>query len=276
MLGSGTDVDPYQINSAADLAYLASSVNAGESYAGKHFVLNININLNTKSWTPIGTKNNPFEGTFDGNGKKIYSISVTLDTAYAGLFGYVSGTIKNLGIVSGTIAPTSTAGNNYIASLVGYLTGSVENCYSNVEIKVNIKNSVYAGGLIGHVDTNATVKDSYASGHVNVTSTSGFAYAGGFVGANKGNVGGCLAFGDVTAKGTNEAYSRNGGFVATNSGTLTECCRSESQILTKYTTVGNAYCNDGVVKSDADMISYAKANWNSSIWEYELKYPSHK
>ena len=276
LLGNGSSTNPYQINSAADLAYLASSVNAGEKYEGKYFVLNINITLNSKSWTPIGSKNKPFAGTFDGNGKKVYNLSVTTDTAYAGLFGYVSGTIKNLGIVSGSIAPASTAGSTYAAPLVGYLTGSVENCYSNAEVKVSITNLIYAGGLIGQVDANATVKDSYASGHVSGISSSGFAYVGGFVASNKGTIEGCLAFGNVTAKGSNETYSRNGGFVANNSGALTECYRSESQILTKYTTVGNAHCNDGVVKSDADMISYAKSNWNSSIWEYELKYPNHK
>ena len=69
--GSGTSNNPYQINSAAELAYLASAVNAGESYSGKYFVLNVDINLNGKSWTPIGTKANPFAGTFDGNGKQI-------------------------------------------------------------------------------------------------------------------------------------------------------------------------------------------------------------
>ena len=160
--------------------------------------------------------------------------------------------------------------------MVGYLTGSVENCYSNAEVKVGITNLIYAGGLIGQVDANATVKDSYASGHVSCVSSSGFAYVGGFVASNKGTIDGCLAFGNVTAQGSNETYSRNGGFVATNSGTLTECYRNESQILTKYTTVDSAYCNDGVVKFDADMISYAKSNWNTSIWEYDLKYPSHK
>ena len=192
------------------------------------------------------------------------------------MFGYVSGTIKNLGIVSGNVATTSTAASTYAGSLVGYLTGMVENCYSSANLTISLTQNVYAGGLIGHIDTAATVKDSYASGDISVTTTSGYAYAGGFVGANKGTIEGCLAFGNVTAHGQNDSYSRNGGFVATNSGTLTECYRSESQILTKYTTVGNAHCNDGVVKSDADMISYAKTNWSSSIWEYELKYPSHK
>ena len=275
-IGSGTEADPYQINNAADLAYLAGSVNAGESYAGEYFILNTNINLNTKSWTSIGTKNKAFAGTFDGNGKKIYNLSVTMDTAYAGLFGYVNGTIKNLGIVSGTLAPASQSATTYIGPLVAYLTGTVENCYSQAAITTSITNIIYAGGLVGHVDTSATVKDSYASGHISAVSSSGFAYAGGFVGANKGNIEGCLAFGNVKAYGSNETYSRNGGFVANNSGTLTECYRSESQVLTKYTAVGSSYCNDGDVKSDADMISYAQTNWSSSIWEYELKYPNHK
>ena len=274
--GSGTEADPYQINSAADLAYLASSVNSGESYEGKYFILNVNINLNSMSWTPIGTKNKAFAATFDGNGMKTYNLSVTMNTSYAGLFGYVSGTIRNLGIVSGTLSPSTSAATTYVGPLVAYLTGNVENCYSHAAVTINVTNIIYVGGLLGHVDTTGNVKDSYASGHVSAISTSGFAYAGGFVGANKGAIEGCLAFGDVTAKGSNETYSRNGGFVATNTGTITECYRSESQILTKYTTAGSAYCNDGIVDSYSNMISYAQSNWDSSVWEYDLKYPTIK
>ena len=199
-----------------------------------------------------------------------------MDTAYAGLFGYVSGTIKVLGIHSGTLAPDGKSANTYVAPLVAYLTGTVENCYSKAVVSTSITNNIYAGGLVGHVDTAATVKDSYAAGKVSATSSSGFAYAGGFVGANKGTIEGSLAFGNVTAKGSNETYSRNGGFVATNDGTLTECYRSEKQKLIKYTTSGSAYCEDGTIDSIANMISYAKTNWDSSVWEFNLKYPNHK
>jgi hypothetical protein len=225
---------------------------------------------------PIGTKAKPFAGSFDGNGKEIYNISVTMDTAYAGLFGYVSGTIQNLGIVSGVIKPESTSATTYAGVLVGYLLGTVENCYSNADVTISVTNIVYAGGLIGQVDSAATVKDSYAFGNFSVTTTSGFAYAGGFVGANKGSIEGSLAFGNVTAHGQSDSYSRNGGFAAKNDGTLTECYRSESQVLTQYTTVGSAYCDDGTSYSYSDMITYAKTNWASSVWEYDLKYPSHK
>ena len=52
--GTGTESDPYQIANGAELAYLASSVNSGETYTGKNFVLTANIDLNGLPWTPIG------------------------------------------------------------------------------------------------------------------------------------------------------------------------------------------------------------------------------
>ena len=93
---------------------------------------------------------------------------------------------------------------------------------------------------------------------------------------NKGTILCSLAFGNVTAKGQNDSYSRNGGFVANNPGILTHCYRSELQVLTQYTTVGSAYCDSGTVETYLDMIAYAQSNWASSVWEYDLKYPSHK
>jgi hypothetical protein len=184
------------------------------------------------------------------------------------LFGYVSGTVKNLGIVSGTLALESKAGTTYVGPLVAYLTGTVENCYSQAVVSTSITNIVYAGGLIGHVDTAATVKNSYASGHISAISSSGFAYAGGFVGANKGKIEGSLAFGNVTAKGSNDTYSRNGGFVSTNTGTMTECYRNEAQTLVKYTTSGSAYCEDGVTVVPLPEDTIVSMN----LWGFGLEY----
>ena len=84
--GTGAEEDPYQISSGAELAYLASTVNSGESYEDKYFVLTKDINLNGLSWTPIansfsdvlfgGTDYSMFSGKFDGKGrckdKKVY------------------------------------------------------------------------------------------------------------------------------------------------------------------------------------------------------------
>ena len=279
--GSGTEEDPYRINSAADLAYLASSVNDdGEIYEGEYFVLNVNVNLNNYSWTPIGTAATPFAGIFDGNGKKIIDVYInTSSSTYLGLFGYVSGTVKDLGIASGTITLTSSSANSYVGGLVGYLSGTVENCYSNATVSGSATQSVYVGGLVGYVNTGATVNNSYATGNATSTSTSNvFVYAGGLAGYNKGTITGSLAFGSVTANGYTDVQSRNGGLVGRNDdGTITDCYRSEDQVLTKYySTTGNAYCTDGTEASYSDMMEYAEENWDSDVWSFDLKYPTHK
>ena len=72
--GTGTAEDPYQIANGAQLAYLASSVNSGETYEDKYFVLTANINLNGLPWTPIA---NSFSDALLG-GRIIASLPVIL------------------------------------------------------------------------------------------------------------------------------------------------------------------------------------------------------
>ena len=72
--GTGTAEDPYQIANGAELAYLASSVNNGETYEAKNFVLTANIDLNGLPWTPIA---NSFSDALLG-GRIIASLPVIL------------------------------------------------------------------------------------------------------------------------------------------------------------------------------------------------------
>ena len=250
-IGQGTNDDPYQINNAADFAYLAKSVNGGEDYNGKAFILNININFNSKEWTPIGSKQHPFAGVFNGNGKKTYNLSINGDLQYVGLFGYVTGTVMNLG------------------------SGLIENCYSKAIINVNVKNMVYAGGLVGYTESTAIIRNSFASGNIKIISSDSMAYSGGLVGNNKGKIIGCLAYGNVMAKGNSESYSRNGGLVGNNTGTITDCYRSKLQVLTKYTTVGAAFNDEGIIATEAEMLEYCKANWGNE-WDYSYSRPELK
>lgn len=274
-LGRGTVADPYRLNSAADLVYLATSVNSGDGYSGKYFTLNVDINLNNKSWTPIGSKQHPFAGVFNGNGKKIYNLSINSDLQYVGLFGYVTGTVMNLGIDSGTIAPITSGASAYVGSIAGCVSGLIENCYSKATINVNAKNMVYAGGLVGYTESTVIIRNSFSSGNIKIISSDSMAYAGGFVGNNKGKIIGCLAYGNVTAKGSSESYSRNGGLVGNNAGTIADCYRSESQVLTKYTSVGVAFNEDGAIATEAEMLEYCKANWGNE-WDYASSLPELK
>ena len=57
--------------------------------------LQADIDLNGVAWTPIGTEEKPFTGTFDGQGHTISNLKLTGEE-YVGFFGYVKGDATNL------------------------------------------------------------------------------------------------------------------------------------------------------------------------------------
>lgn len=90
--GNGTTAaTPYEIKTAAQLAFLAKSVNEGTNYSDRYFSLTEDIDLNGKVWTPIGiSQAAPFSASFEGNGHRITGLSVTATGDMpAGLFGWV-------------------------------------------------------------------------------------------------------------------------------------------------------------------------------------------
>jgi hypothetical protein len=140
--GTGTLGDPYQISTPANLALLATDVNGGTSYAGSYFKPMNDISLSAYSnWTPIGSvttttpafAGTPFSGTFNGNGKTItgLTISVTAATTQGGfgIFGCVSatGTVSNLN-VTGVSRTISIASKKYVGGFIGANQGIVDSC----------------------------------------------------------------------------------------------------------------------------------------------------
>ncbi|MBS4880758.1 MAG: S-layer homology domain-containing protein [Firmicutes bacterium] len=127
--GSGTENDPYIINTADQLAGIKNDLDA-------YYKLGNDIAL-TGAWTPLGTfvaaeedeegetpdMSEAFTGVFDGNGKTISGLTVNSSIA-AGLFGCVAnGTVKNVTIQNATVS-----GSCMVAAAVGYAYNStVEN-----------------------------------------------------------------------------------------------------------------------------------------------------
>lgn len=73
--GAGTESSPYLIESAQQLAFIASMVNGGvTTYENTYFKLMTNIDLNGRSWSSISG----FNGNFDGNNHSIYNGSGAL------------------------------------------------------------------------------------------------------------------------------------------------------------------------------------------------------
>jgi len=96
-----------------------------------------------KGWEPIGTYDDQFTGTFDGQGDEIRDLFIDCaDETGGGLFGDVgSGTIKNIGVVNFAVA-----GDFDVGVLVGRNAGFVLNCYCTMG---NVTGDWDVGGLVG-------------------------------------------------------------------------------------------------------------------------------
>ena len=204
--GTGTAENPYQIANGAQLAYLASSVNSGQDYTGKNFVLTANINLNGLPWTPIansfsdallgGSDYRVFAGNFDGNGYTISNVSIGSETTpfesdVFGLFGATEGKISNLNLDTVSIhgiAKIASIGAvvGFAGGLVGYSGGSIENCHvTGLTMDMSAPSNVYAaaywvGGLVGALDGTQLINECSVSG--SITEKAGKGSIGGLIG----------------------------------------------------------------------------------------------
>ena len=203
--GTGTAEDPYQIANGAQLAYLASSVNSGETYTGKNFVLTANIDLNGLPWTPIGNSFSDallegsnyriFAGNFDGNGYTISKVSIGSETTpfesdVFGLFGATEGKISNLNLDTVSIHGVAKITSGYVigpaGGLVGYSAGSIENCHvTGLTMDMNaqdggIAGAYWIGGLVGALDGTQLINECSVSG--SITENTGKGSIGGLIG----------------------------------------------------------------------------------------------
>ena len=186
LLGSMSDVQVINSNLSGNYA-LANFLNAS----------------GVKNWIPLGTDGMGtvlksglgFVGTFEGLGHTINNLTVKLGKYdYAGLFGWSSGTIRDVGIVGGAVN-----GSKYVGGLVG-AGGKIAHAYSTATVGVGSASTSVVGGLVGiNCCTGAVITDSYATGAV-----SGVSQVGGLVGENGGTISESFATGTVTATGQND------------------------------------------------------------------------
>ena len=168
--GDGSSGNPYLINSASELAQLATDVNGGERYNNMYFKQTANITL-TSAWTPIGTdSSHPFKGHYDGGGFTISGLTVSGSYQYAGLFGFITSDndkgfqipteLKNINIVNCNIDVSSAGqGNGMAGGIAAYVSRfNMSNC----KVSGTIKGYGYAAGLIGQAGSFCTMNGCFA------------------------------------------------------------------------------------------------------------------
>ena len=226
--GDGSTGTPYRIADIYGLQGIGSA-----SLLAKDFVLANDVDASgTSGWNsgagfdPIGT----FGGVFNGQGHAITGMTINRgSTNNVGLFGVLSGTVSDIGLIGGSftgLGESGTlvgivnasgsvtraystaaimAGGNFAGGLVGQNFGTVSLSYAGGTVTSSASS---AGGLVGVND--GTISDSYATGAVSAAN-----YAGGFAGGNRVTLERVYSTGLVSGGGS------NGGLTPYNSGTIT-------------------------------------------------------
>lgn len=245
----------YEIGNRGQLYWFAEKVNAGETEINGKLTANITVNPGsfakdgtyTKkdgeecvSWTPVGTSEKPYTGTFDGGNYEIIGLYMNrTDISDIGLFGDIGtgGVVKDIklsglwfkvenasaqikmgsiaGVSGGTLKNCSATGYiindasgnafgfTFTGGIVGYNNGIVELCESRCSIEGEAA-TAFVGGVAGMNYEGATLKASMSAGDIygyTHSKISFASYVGGVVGQNSGTVEDCGNASSTKAKG---------------------------------------------------------------------------
>ena len=201
--GSGSESDPYQIWSAEDLAYFASTTAGGSAvHTGKFFKLMVTVDLADHALV-IGGYANYFAGTFDGGDNSILGLKLTQSNAAHGTdFVALFPTLGDGSAVKNLTVDGSVTGNTYTAAFCGMANGTtIQNCY-NLATVTSAKWS--SGGFVGQTNNASLLIENCENlGTVSSTFTvaSGLTNMGGIVGNHlKGTIRNCTNSGNVIAQ----------------------------------------------------------------------------
>ena len=220
--GSGTEFDPYIIETPQHLRQLAADVNDGNSYDGKYFKMISSFSCWIEPFTPIGGKyyttgsgsdtstgTRKFCGDFNGNGMTINDLNIRPTEGFygIGLFGELGygARVHDLTIASWQITTTIMGWGN-----CGAIAGSVHrkaiiyNCHVKEGVVVsvdpdnlaqNVQNSCDFGGIAG--ENGGIIQQCTSMATVTNAGISGVNTLGGIVGGNYGKVWSCTYLGAV-------------------------------------------------------------------------------
>ena len=159
----------YEIYAKEGLDWLAKTVNGRNSLSGKTVKLAADLDMTGIDYVPAGNTiasypSTAFAGVFDGQGHTISNLSVASHSgeySAAGLFGAITGTVKNV-----KLANVNISSDHYAGGVVGYISAntgaSVQNCSvegGSIKSTAHLKagsttdydDGDKAGGIVGYI-----------------------------------------------------------------------------------------------------------------------------
>lgn len=188
--GSGTVTDPWVISTVDDLQKLAETVNDGESYSGKYFIQDTDLDLMGITWEPIGYTDGGyyFSGHYDGKNHSISNVTSTgkVDVdgqATVGIFGcIIEGSVSNLHVKNANFSVNGEGGYSLAGGIAGITFDSdITNCsVENSSLKGEktlVANNACVGGITGY-SVHGIFQNCASANNKIISQT----YAGGIVG----------------------------------------------------------------------------------------------
>ena len=224
------------ITTADELIEFAEDVNAGSKPSYIVYLGN-DIDMEGKSWTPIGTQEHKFIGLFFGGGHTIYNLKCNSGTSRTGIFGSIGNNteIRDVNLGEGS-----------------YITGT---------------NAV--GGIVGCVESEPDIKGKVViSGCMNYGDIKGTYNVGGILGAQyfdqdmQLSITNCCNHGKITATNTDGQSGTISGYV--KDGTVVTGCWNSGKVVgfdngksfVRYTNsieIHNCYQLEDLVKENPNM-----------------------
>ncbi len=176
----GTEDDPYRIYNAQDLSYMSASI---YNLAEKYFVLASDIVLDAITTSDLTMKSN-----LDGRNYTIsYSALYTTNQVVARpIFAIVEGTIKNLGIKTGSVTMTMD-GATMFGVLTNVLKGTVKNSFVVTDItfaEETLSQDTFIGGLVATTESGAIIDTVFTDAYIDAKALKGSVNIGGIAGKN--------------------------------------------------------------------------------------------
>ena len=207
----------YQINNEGNLIWWSAYVNAG--HTDVNAVLNADLDMTGIVYTPIGTPDNTYVGSFFGQNHSVTFALDNLPYNYQGLFGVVSdGVWIERVTVKGFIK-----GNNYVGGIVGGTNGGSENakktniwhCGNEATITAATANGAGIIGVNMSGSASIILTNCYNTG--NITSGREGGALSGWLGGGWSSVRNCYNSGTVkNGEDVSKAFGRNNGCYFTN------------------------------------------------------------
>ncbi|TIX50934.1 beta strand repeat-containing protein [Alteraurantiacibacter aquimixticola] len=152
----------------------------------------------SRGFAPVGDGSTAFTGAFNGQGHVISGLTINRpDKDYIGLFGYSSGSIRDVGLLD-----VDLEGYEAVGGIAGVLLGSIDNAY----VTGSITGYAASGGLAGY--GGGVIQNSYTA-----VSLSGYSRTGGLVGNSYQ-----LAISNSYSSGAVAGYQLVGGLIGVSEG----------------------------------------------------------